>query len=829
MNDKNLMTPEERAMAEMLEKAAGEMNVSPSFKTELEKKLMNAHQPKSGRGLFSFKKIVSTAGWAIGWALLILMFIWVARTLAPQPQPAAGNTPFPSVETATPEPLPPESTLPKGEAFNWNGTTLYLNAPLPEIPAEAKIYITRDEVFATVDDVNALAQRFGMNGEIYQMTGDTGNTTDYLAVDGNQQLRVRSDRYFTYFPDTAGKVSTGVYNDNPNAEALINEFMQSHGFNFQYRIERSQIYGAYIVLPLTPDGFALHHEHLNFSGIRFYFNKDSIEYVDASLLKYDEVAAASIISAQEAFDKLLDPVAGNGAGVLMGMASGSAPEEESWRRIFPLDQTITYFGYMNSTGKSVTGGAPLVTLDGYTVTGNTEGTTENMQNIFVEVTGQFHDVDGFKTFEIQSWKIHEGYDEGYVGTIQREGEQVVLNTIEGDKLIIPDMPSDIALPFENVYIMGVTQGDTFEWKSFDTRMAHGGGGGGGGGGQGFYKLNLSGTPVQLPTPEPTPNSINNDEITYPYIVVEGDTLATIANAFGVGLEDLLRVNGISEDALYIGQTILIPQVGSSAPQKIEGLRGILTVTIYNQADGDQRIEYGFIPNDPDSPLMLLEGDNLQELQNYHNRPIEIWGTIDHINEYGLTVAKVEKFEVPFPDLQFQILRGTQTISAFGNVQDIVLFTTDDNKTYIELAPNGLYSSGITGNQGDEILVEALILPDETYGGYPAMRVFSSTLAVDENGQPVELTVTADQPYVGDESVPLDQSLIPTATIEKVELVYYMPDPHFLTTELTMDQRYLQPAWLFRGHYSSGDEFEYLVQALKDEFLLPELAPYTQPG
>ncbi len=770
MNDKNLMTPEERVMAEMLEEAVGQMNVSPSFKTELEKKLMNAHQPKSGIGLFSFKKIVSTVGWAIGWALLILMFIWVARTRAPQPQPAVANTPFPSVETAMPEPLlTPESTLPNGKAFNWNGTTLYLNAPLPEIPTEAKIYITLDEAFATVDDVNALAQRFGMNAEIYQMAGDTGSTIDYLAVDGNQQLRVRSDRYFTYFPDTASNVSTGVYNDNPNAEALINEFMQSHGFNFQYRVERSEMYDAYIALPLTPDGFALHHEHLNFSGIRFYFNKENIEYVDASLLKYDETATVSIISAQEAFDKLLDPVAGNGAGVLMGMSSARS-EQESWRRIFPFDQTITYFGYMNSTGQSITGSAPLVTLDGYTVTGNTEGTTENMQNVFVEATGQFHDVDGYKTFEVQTWNVHDGYDEGYVGTIQREGEQVVINTLEGNKLILPDMPSEIPLPFENAYIMGVTQGNTFEWKSFDTRMAHGGGGGGGGGGQGFYKLNLTDTPVPLPTPMPTE----------------------------------------------------IPPTTEGMPA-LEGTQGILHMILRESADGSLRPEYGFYLNPTigyASNFIQLEGDELESIQKYNHLPIKIWGSPDHIDGYGLVIVKVSRYEIPYPDMGTEIIQGTETLGEV-NGQPVALVTTEQGITYAELYEDGSPAPYGFGD-GDQVQVKAILIPDETFGEYPAIRVISSQSPVVDPS-----TIPADSPFLSNEPDVLPE--IATFTIEKVELVYYMPDPHFVTTELTMDQRYLQPAWLFRGHYSDGSAFEYLIQALKDEFLLPELAPYTQPG
>ncbi|MBC7878562.1 MAG: LysM peptidoglycan-binding domain-containing protein [Anaerolineales bacterium] len=831
MNDKKLINPEEDALAEIIKATTQEVNANPSFTTDLEKKLMNAYKPKTGFGLFSVKKIATTAGWVFGWAALAVMFIWIARTIAPQPQPAAADTPFPNVdfETAT-----PENTTPNGEAYEWNGTTLYLNAPFPETPPEMKIYTTRDEVYATVEDVKALAAQFGMSAEIYEMAGDSGDTTDYLAVDGNQQLRVRSDRYFSYFPDYAGKVSTGVYNDNPNAEALIQEFMQTHGFNFEYRIEHSQLYGAYFALPLTSDGFALRHEHFKLNSMRFYFNKDSIEFVEASLLKYDETSTVGIISAQEAFAKLIDPVAANGPGVLMGMSSGST-EQESWRRIFPLDQTITYFGYMNSTGKSVTGGAPLITLDGYTVTGNIEGVTENMQNIFVEVTGQIHETNGFKTFEMQSWKIYDGYDEGYVGTIQREGDQVVINTLEGNKFILPDMPSDIQLPFENAYIMGVTQGNIFEWKSFDTRMSQGGGGGGGGGGQGFYKLNLTGILVPIPTLKSAQDSIGSEGTTY--IVAEGDTLEKIAGDFGITVDAIMQANSFKDTLIYIGQTLVIPSTPSEQEiigQQLEGLRGIYTVSIYRSANNAERIEYGLILNSDETtlPFMLLEGNDLDKLEKYHNRPVDIWGVIDRVDEDGRPIIKVERYEIPYPDMEIAIIQGTQeNIEIDGNTA--VLVTTNDGKKYIQLFPGGalMMDTDIDPTQ-PQLFIEGLLIPNETYAGYPAIRYFSGGFAFNpQDGSPMEYEITIDQPYIYDESENLapEDYVPPTATVEKVELVYYIPDPRYATSELEIDQRYLQPAWLFHGHYSDGSEFEYIIQAVKDEFLLPELAPYTQPG
>ncbi|MBV5337491.1 MAG: hypothetical protein J0653_05965, partial [Deltaproteobacteria bacterium] len=160
---------------------------------------------------------------------------------------------------------------------------------------------------------------------------------------------------------------------------------------------------------------------------------------------------------------------------------------------------------------------------------------------------------------------------------------------------------------------------------------------------------------------------------------------------------------------------------------------------------------------------------------------------------------------------------------------VTVVTLEDGASYVQLMPDGSPDSSIIGIQGDLIQQEVLIIPDETFGGMPALRIYAGS--VSGEGTP-ELTLSAREPYIYEDSenAAPENYMPPTLSIEKAELVYYMPDPRFITTpELVIDQRYLQPVWRFHGHYSNGDEFEYLIQALKEEFLLPELAPYTQPG
>lgn len=354
------------------------------------------------------------------------------------------------------------------------------------------------------------------------------------------------------------------------------------------------------------------------------------------------------------------------------------------------------------------------------------------------------------------------------------------------------------------------------------------GGGGGGGGTGFYKLNLSGTPVSFPTPTPTlssmPNSNRRD-----YTVQEGDNLTSIAEFHGVNIEEILQANGLSTSNIFIGQELIIPRQ-LNIGQRFEGLRGLVIVNIYQNSNGNQRVEYGFVLKQENSPrpFMFLEGIDLSILEQYHNRPADISGVIDRIDNFGHPTIKVDRIEIPYPDLGVQVLQGTQeNIDLDGKTA--VLFTTSDGEKYIQLSPSGeLIEDADIDPTRPQLFIEGLIIPNETYAGYPAFRYFTGGFVFNpQDGTPMQYETSIDQPYIF-EDVSTDNTVLATATIETVELVYYIRDPYAEAWN-PISESYLQPVWRFYGHYSNGDEFEILIQALKDEFLYPELAPYTAPG
>ncbi len=52
---------------------------------------------------------------------------------------------------------------------------------------------------------------------------------------------------------------------------------------------------------------------------------------------------------------------------------------------------------------------------------------------------------------------------------------------------------------------------------------------------------------------------------FEYIVVSGDTFAGIALQFGVTVESILEINGLSNNYIYEGQVLLIPQPSTGSP------------------------------------------------------------------------------------------------------------------------------------------------------------------------------------------------------------------------------------------------------------------------
>ncbi|MBL8063103.1 MAG: hypothetical protein JNK32_08805, partial [Anaerolineales bacterium] len=357
---------------------------------------------------------------------------------APQPIENFDIVPTPLVDaTETPQTVEPT-------AYSWRGMTLYLEATLPETPSQLKIFQTQNTAPATAEDARALAQQFNMNGDIYESPGNLPDTNVYLVVEGNRQLFVQSNMLYHYVTDQSAYLNNPSFGRYENAEAEINAFMQTYGLGSDYVIQYSELYNGYYALPRISNGYTLHLGYFSASGFLFRFTRDGLLGVEAGLVGYEELGDVSIISAEEAWQRILNST--DSMGMQEAMQYNDDENIQNWLRPHPLDETVTVFGWLSSTGKSIDGNPPLITLNAVPVTGNLEGIPENLPNTFVQAIGQFHEENDARTFILESWSLYDGIEEGIQGTITREGDVTSITILEGPTLLLPDVPDDLLLP-----------------------------------------------------------------------------------------------------------------------------------------------------------------------------------------------------------------------------------------------------------------------------------------------------------------------------------------------------------------------------------------------
>jgi len=717
--------------------------------------------------------------------------------------------------------------------YDFRGAKLFLSKPLPESPASANVFALQEYPPATIEDVRALATQFGVEGEIYTAPGRMPNTTDYVVTDGKHYLAVSSAGSYYYVTDVI-KNSRGMVGKNiNNAEATIQEFLSSHGFGFEYNITEDT-YGNYLIYPLAEDGLQIQYEFLTEPILRVILDDEgNVLRLDANLVTYDPspLGSYAIISAEEALQAVINGSAVTGMQESMYSMSGEPPQE--WRREYADGEKVTIYGALSILPAVDTTQPTLFFIDGVPAIGNTNGLETVGNYVLVRADGQFVTENGIRKFIVDAWSrdVNMSF---YSGTLRNEGGQIIFAFDDGSGAEYPliDPPADVPLntpsPESQLLVNGMVVDEKFDWTIIqyfaDSSQM---GGGGGGGGMGFFDLNLSGTPIPFPSPESSLPPVNMDTSNaLTYVVQEGDTLSQIASMYGLTPEQLMQANGLNEANIFIGQALVIP--GTTAPPQLDGTRGMLNITIFVSEDGSERIQYAFLTNDPQNPYLLLEGDGLEELMAHNNKPVKIWGIADRLSEYGVPMITVDRFEILFPDLQFQLMFGSEQVVQLEG-REVILLTTENGDNYVEFGLNCevLGAENMSSKQEgiEKVQLEVLAVPDLSFGGYPAVCVFATGIASDSNGNTYGMEMTAAQPQRVPEPI-FGTSEQPNLTIDSIELVYYASGPNYMLYDPTVTERYpyMQPAWRILGTYDTGDKIEIAVQALRTEFLSPDPAP-----
>lgn len=766
------LTPEERDVALNLSSVAEDLQPNNQFIKKTEAELRNVFAAKKDNRMQRMNLIWQSLAGATAIAALTLLILWLVKGVAPDvvltPVPAAQETSQSTTQPVEATPMP--TATPSLPVYERWGTTVYRAVEFPAAPAEADLYPYPSPAgqSATLEAARAFALRFGMDGVPYD-GGSYGYR--YLFNDGRQSLYINSEQDFLYL---SGKEYTPSLPGVPLdvAQPAIDAFLQSYGFNFAHQVVAGNAPGWFTVVPLTADGLPMFYGPSLAQGMSVALATDGqILQAQASLFTAtgDSLGKFSIISAEEAWQKFLDD--STGLGVTETSGSQAAVNWQSWSRVYPDDQPVTFYCVATISPALEVGISPLITCGGVLLSGNLDG-LGNLDgaglNDLLVVQGQFKtNAAGGRELEVERWEKSTSQKTYLMsGEVRREGDRVIL-TSDGADYVLPDVPADFPIPALDVGATGVIIGDVLEWEVLGIHMPFGGGGGGGGA---FARINLSGSLVPWPTPEP----------------------------------------------------IASPTPNTVPGQRLDGIRGDLQVFIYQKSDSSQVMEYRLgVPTGDAYIAYILQGADLSGLNAAHNRPVDIWGTVTGYTPTGNPIVTVERSVIPYPDLKFQVLSGTEQVVTLDGL-DVILLTTEEGQTYVEFSGDAPAPSfSLTGVAGESVNVLALLIPNESFGGYPAARVFGGGPASETTKEQVaEMPVGLDKPYIipGD---PPSLTTLPALTIERIELGYYISDPR----NPPPTDAYLQPAWHFYGRYDNGDFFECVVQALVPELLYPEPEPF----
>ncbi len=787
---------------------------------------------------FSFRKLTGLPRWVAILTTLTLVFIGAAcGPLVPieERTPSAveitdtpkiiPNTPAPQVILNTP--------VPGDQIYGWNRSSLSLKTSLPESAAEASVYLVTPDKPATIASVKALANLFGIKGEVYLAPPDQlrGASNVFMVTDGGPRLYVSSDNYFSYYTHYGMENYSGGNISDEYARTVIDDFMTSHNFKFEYQVERaSPNKGKFYIVSLL-DGKQLRYNNQMPAGLEIELNDEGQVFsVYGALSSGELVGQYPIRSAGEAFQFMLNTQ----AGTLQSLQSDNRYELTVRQRTYPDNQRTSIYGYVSTQSSTKTEIPPFLSIAEYPISGNTAGLEKIAPNKLVVAIGQFRSIKSIRQFMVEEWKISGATPVMVQGNLHLKNNKLIITDVNyKDNYFLTNFPNDISQNILEINAEPVISGfllsdGSFEWKTVQYYPSGSQSNNRRGapwlGYNNLYELNFTGETIPLPTPYPTPIPLSTTEAgEVLYIVQPGDTFDSIAQKFNISSWALMQANGISDlSSIWPGVGLNIPS--TSTLKNIQRLRGIVQVNILQFSDGTQQMEYTFLANNAEyaHSTMVLEGASLQDLRKYHNRPVDIWGIISHTDIYGRWIVNVERHEIPFPDLNFQILKGTQT---FANIdgQSIVIFTDEDDVSYVQLSLNGEFNGFVTGPNGHQlpVIIEGLAIPNETFGGFPTLRIFNVS---PDTGESSNIKVTADQPNIVAGQM-VNQQASPDITIEKAELVYFVVDPRSGTLAMS---NYIQPMWRFTGHHRNGALIEILVQALKDEFLSPELQIIGRP-
>ncbi len=449
-------------------------------------------------------------------------------------------------------------------------------------------------------------------------------------------------------------------------------------------------------------------------------------------------------------------------------------------------EKVDLYGWVNTYQPVDATMPPLVMMNNLPVIGApSDMVPSNPYDVrFIHTWGEIqgNTTDGI-ALNLTGWEDSSLVEEYITGTLQTQDGSLQLVTPHRI-LTLVNPPADISAGLQ-VGIQGVIlEGDpaTFNWKFIETGeipFSYGASnscGGGGGGGGSTPDANFGGGGFAFPNFDTGPAPVATQEIV-PYQPGDG----------------------------------------------VQAVTGTASITKHLYLGDKSSIEVNFYPDPPDSLApgwgYTLIGENLTGIEQYQNLPVRIWGSVDHLDN-GIVFINIDRYEPVYPGIQIQAWNGTEQIVSLEG-QDVVLFTTSTGESYVVNSSLDWGAEGnVIGNLGDLIELEGYVKPDQQFGGYPILKDLAGSYPGDGVVDSAQISIWDHSQDPGSNPGAVLQGNV---TIDTIELAYDAINLDRCQASAAQDPNmapwlYVQPMWIFNGHFENGRRLIVQVQALPDEYL-----------
>jgi hypothetical protein len=689
--------------------------------------------------------------------------------------------------------LPPVNTsqFPNG-SFNFP-------SDLPSSPQILTLYQQQLSQAVTAESARQVATQWGVAGGVYSTPSEGMDNVIFDVMDGARSIR------FLNFPDqfiynvgySSPDYGSALMDNGPllpfdQQVAIGVKFLEPLGIlDLPYRTEPMETErGMVAFIPLL-DGLPVIQEiGVDRSNIGWIDVKVSspgqVSMVEYSHHDFQPIGTYPVLTAGQAWERFTQDASFEHSRYAVLSPEGENTYQ-SWVHKYQPGQQADIYGWINSYQPIDSNTPPMVMINNLPIIGDTTGMMPANQ-YDVQMVHAWGEIQGSPTdgiaLQVAGWEVSSLPDEFITGTLTTQSGQTQLVALDHTYTVIDpptDIPEGIQVGIQAVVLDGTPP--ALSWKFIETgqtpfsygasNTCGGGGGGGSGsadanfGGGNFARLSLDGQDGSI-VPEFPPPYQPGDEI----------------NA--------------ASGTVYITQHIYLG--GNTSTE----------VSLSPDPSTGMNMDWGY----------SLTGSSLAGIDQYNNLPITLWGKVDRLDNH-IVYIDVTRYEPVYPTEQIQVWTGTEQILTLDG-QEVVLFTTSAGDSYV-LKSSVDYppaDANIIGRLGDLIEIEGYLMPDHQVGGYPLLKDTSGTTQPDGIADSAQVQVWD---HSTDPSTNPGAVLQGTVTIDKIELAYDSINldrcPPSAATDPNMTPwLYVQPMWVFTGHFDDGRRFVAQVQALPDEYL-----------